>query len=107
MSNNLDKETSKGEEEPLFWRDKRLCERLSFALDNDTLYKDVHFLLGKHEIKMSAHKLILRLSSLVFQNIITAHEEQGRNEIKLPNTSPEMFRKLLKVCKKYIIIITK
>ncbi|XP_035705140.1 uncharacterized protein LOC110846163 isoform X2 [Folsomia candida] len=83
-------------DDQLYWRDKRLRDRLGFALEHDKLYKDIHFLLGKQEIRISAHKLILRLSSVVFENIITAHEQQGIDEIRLPNTSPEVFRKLLK-----------
>lgn len=96
MGNNPE-ESEDGDENQIYWRDKRLSERLGFALDNDKSYKDVHFILGSHEIRISAHKLILRLSSLVFENIITAHEQQGISEIRLPNTSPELFSRLLKV----------
>lgn len=84
-------------ETELDWRDKRLSERLGHALENDEYHKDVTFLVGPEKVQIPAHKLILRLSSIVFENIITAHENEGLSEIQLPNTNPKMFWKLLKV----------
>jgi len=93
-------EGESGHSKPLldiFWRDKSVRYRLGFALEHDSVYKDIEFLIGKEEVRIPAHKLILRLSSLVFENIIASHEVKGLTEIKLPNMTVPMFNRLLKV----------
>jgi hypothetical protein len=86
-----------------YWRDEGLRRRMWYALDNpqndETLnrLRDIHFLVGQAERRISAHKLIIRLSSSVFETIVGAHEREGLDEVKLPNITPEMFVRLLKV----------
>jgi hypothetical protein len=87
------------EEEVNNWRSKSIRDRLAFALTSQSqiLCKDLNFIVGKEEEVIGAHKLILRLSSLVFDKLIQNFDELGLSSISLPNVIPKMFKRLLKV----------
>ncbi len=87
-------------------RHSAIRTRLNVAL-NQNLYTDLYFILGgSDKIVVSSHKLIVRLSSPFFDELITKQESEagpGGDKslmIKLnPNICPVLFKRLLKVIK--------
>ncbi len=82
------------------FRHEGIRTRLNFAL-NQNIYTDLYFILGgSDKIVISSHKLIVRLSSPFFDELITKPGPEGakRLMIKLDhNICPSLFKRLLKV----------
>jgi len=89
-------------------------DQLDYLLKHE-MFSDVLFLVGENEEKVWAHKLILMMSSPVFEVMFTGTftsarnltlEKEGENEdlfeenvIRIPDIEPVAFRHLLKVKK--------
>jgi hypothetical protein len=81
---------------------RSIPEMMKYVLENDEgTLKDVTFLVGPNRERISAHKVILAVTSPVFQKILHSLQMLRDNDrmlyISAPDLQPDAFRSLLRV----------
>lgn len=75
---------------------KNYCD-FKASLANSGMLTDVDFLIGEEKTKISAHKLILALSTPVFKSMFYSPMLESQNVIEIPDCQPEAFQIFLEV----------